>query len=128
MRNAFGEILRGINRQDVTQYAAGTTDGFIAIRQLHDEACMRLRSDLPAVPAAKGLARGRSSNVQNSVVALHRNAMDEALPVILELQPLGHTGAAALATSVRSVIDSIVHPALASSRPSAGVALRPRHA
>ena len=114
VRNAFGEILRGINRQDVRQYAAGATDGFIVIRHLHDEASMRLRSDLPAAPAAKGLARGRSSKVQNSVVTLHRNVMDEALPVFLELQPLGRKDAATLATALRSVLDSILSPILAS--------------
>ena len=113
VRSAFGEVLRGINRQDVTKYAAGAAVGFVVIRHLHDEASMRLRSDLPAAPAAKGLARGRSSKVQNSVVTLHRNVVDEALPVILELQALGHKDAATLATAHRSVIDSIP-PILAS--------------
>ena len=115
VRNAFGEILRGINRQDISKYAVGVTDGFIVVRHLHDEATMRLRSDLPAAPAAAGLlARGRSSKIQNSVVTLRRNVVDEALPVLLELQPLGSKDVGTMATALRSVIDTIVPAVMAS--------------
>ena len=114
LRSAFGEILRKMNRQDATTYAKDATHGFLVIRHLHDEASMRLRSDLPAAPAAKGFARGRSSKVQNSVMSLHRNVVDEALPVLLELQPLACKDAATLATALRAVIDWIVPAILAS--------------
>ena len=92
VRNAFGELLRGINRQDVTQYAAGAADGFIVIRHLHDEASMRLRSDLPAAPAANCCARGRSSKVHNSVVLLHRTVAGKALPAAFGAQGRCYAG------------------------------------
>ena len=108
VRDAFGEILLKINRQDMASYADGLTDGFLLVRHLHDEATMRLRSDLPAVPAAAGAFRGRSSKIQNSVVTLHRNVADAALPVLVELQPLGRKDAPTMATALRAVIDTVV--------------------
>ena len=87
--------------------------GSLSSVTVHNEATMRWRSDLPAAPAAKGLARGRSSKVQNSVVTMHRNFVDEALPVLLELQLVGSKDAATLATSFRAVLDSIVPSLLA---------------
>ena len=109
VRDTFAEILLKINRQDMASYADGLTDGFLLVRHLHDEATMRLRSDLPAVPAAAGaLFRGRSSKVQNSVVTLHRNVADAALPVLLELQPLGRKDAPTMATALRAVVDTVV--------------------
>ena len=88
-RGAFAAILAKINRQDITKYADGVTDGFLVVRHLHDEATIRVRSDLPAAPAAtRTFPRGHSGKIQNSVVTLHRNIVDAAHPVLLELQPL----------------------------------------
>eukprot|EP00974_Lingulodinium_polyedra_P107182 10376353-Lingulodinium_polyedra.AAC.1 len=65
----------------MTKYADGVTDGFLVVGHVHDEATMRLRSDLPAVPAATGAVfRGHSSKIPNLVVTWHRNVVDAALP------------------------------------------------
>ena len=100
-RDTFGHLLVAFNRKDVARYTDGITHGFVIVRHLHDEATMRMRSKLPAAPAAEhGLAaapaaehrraplRGRSSKIQNNVVTMHRNTKDKQLPVLLELQPL----------------------------------------
>ena len=56
-RDTFGQLLVAFNRQDMTTYTDGITHGFVLVRHLHDEATMRIRSKLPAAPAAEhGLA------------------------------------------------------------------------
>ena len=119
-RDTFAQLLVAFNREDMTRYTDGITHGFVLVRHLHDEASMRMRSQLPAAPAAEhGSAaapaaehrhvplRGRSSKIQNNVVTMHRNSRDKQLPVLLELQPLARKDAGTLATALRGVIDTV---------------------
>ena len=113
----------------MTRYTDGSTHGFVLIRHLHDEATMRMRSQLPALaavaqdPAAAPAAkhrhvplRGRSSKIQNNVVTMHRSSSDQQLPVLIELQPLARKDAETLATSLRGVIDTVATAMAASTR------------
>jgi len=52
-RDTFGQLLVAFNRQDMATYTDGITHGFVLVRHLHDEATMRIRSKLPAAPAAE---------------------------------------------------------------------------
>jgi hypothetical protein len=128
-RDTFGQLLVTFNREDMTRYTDGSTHGFVLIRHLHDEATMRMRSQLPALaavaqdPAAAPAAkhrhvplRGRSSKIQNNVVTMHRSSSDQQLPVLIELQPLARKDAETLATSLRGVIDTGATAMAASTR------------
>ena len=109
-RDTFGHLLVAFNRKDVARYTDGITHGFVIVRHLHDEATMRMRSKLPAAPAAehvRGPLRSRSSKIQNNVVTMHRNTKDKQLPVLLELQPLARKDAETVATALRGVIDTV---------------------
>ena len=96
---AFGQLLVMFNREDMTRYTDGIAHGFVIVRHLHDEATMRLRSQLSAAPAVEhGPAavsasrrvplRGRSSKTPNNVATMHRNSTGESAPELLEFQPL----------------------------------------
>ena len=136
-RDAFGKLILNFNRDDVTRYTNGSTHGFVIVRHLHDEATMRLRSQLPAdPPASHGSAaapaaehglpripdsrrvplRGRSSKIQNNVVTMHRNSTDKPLSVLLELQPLARKTAETMATALRQVIETAANQLAASTQ------------
>jgi len=140
-RDAFGHLLVNFNREDMTRYTNGITHGFVIIRHLHDEATMRLRSQLPAdPPASHGSAaapaaehglpripdsrrvplRGRSSKIQNNVATMHRNSTDKPLSVLLELQPLARKTAETMATALRQVIETVANQIAASTHPRRG--------
>ena len=129
-RDAFGQLILNFNREDTTRYTNGITNGFVIIRHLHDEATMRLRSQLPAAPAAshafaaaptvehglpaipesrRVLLCGRLSKVQNNVGAMHRNSTDKPLSVLLELQPLARKTAETMATALRHAIGTVAN-------------------
>jgi hypothetical protein len=130
-------LILNFNRDDITRYTNGITHGFVIVRHLHDEATMRLRSQLPAdPPASHGSAaapaaehglpripdsrrvplRGRSSKIQNNVVTMHRNSTDKPLSVLLELQPLARKTAETMATALRQVIETVANQMAASTQ------------
>jgi hypothetical protein len=87
-RDTFAQLLLTFDREDITRYTDGITHGFVLVRHLHDEATMRMRSQLLAAPAAQTgpvaageyrhtPLRGRSSKIQNNFVTLHRNRRDK---------------------------------------------------
>ena len=135
--DAFGQLILNFNRDDMTRYTNGITHGFVIVRHLHDEATMRLRSQLPAdPPASHGSAaapaaehglpripdsrrvplRGRSSKVQNNVATMHRHSTDKPLSVPLELQPLARKTAETMATALRQVIETVANQMAASTQ------------
>ena len=118
--DAFGQLLVMFNMEDMNRYTGGIAHGFVIVRHLHDEATMRLRSQLPAAPAVEhGPAavsasrrvplRGRSSKIQNNVATMNRNSTDKPLPVLLELQPLARQDAETMPTALRGAIDMVAH-------------------
>ena len=74
VRDAFGNILLKMNREDAKRYGETAKSGFLVVRHLHDEATMRLRSEATSAPASAGPRRGKYSKIQNAVVDLHRSS------------------------------------------------------
>ncbi len=105
-RDAFAEILLELQGTATAEFASRSR-GFFIMTHVHDEACMRLRSQ--AVEHSDLLARGKSSSTQNNhvLLCLGRGA-DETQPWVCELQPLRRKTAATLATAVCKVLEGVL--------------------
>ncbi len=90
----------------LAQFCSGPPHDWILIKQVHDEASMRLRSCLQGLG---GLKRGRSSKIQNAVISVHRDASPVnfvRLPV--ELMALERKNAPTLATALLRSLQEVV--------------------
>ena len=98
VRDAFCETLKDMARTRLRDFCAYTPHGWILMKQVHDEASMRLRSFLPG---SEGIKRGRNSSVQNSVLTVHRGASpDDVVRMPLELIAMERKNARTLATAL----------------------------
>ncbi len=70
IRDAFAEVVKGLNRQEIALAAGRSPKEPLLLAHLHDEAAMRLRSYKQQADddGFRRCARGRSSKVQNNVV------------------------------------------------------------
>ena len=124
VRDSLAELLRQMNGADAKSFSAAAPHGFVVVRHLHDEACMRLRS-LSSCSALTGPRRTRSSKIQNNVVSLHATScLEQSLPILVEMQPLARKSAATIATSHHKVIMDILRAAFSEddAAPAATVA------
>lgn len=111
VRDAFGEVLRNMNRQAATAFL-NSSPSFVIVRHLHDEAGMRLRSICLGEPEGDARlprrVRSRVSKIQNNVVSLHRGpGPADAFHFVLELQPLAKKDSPTLATALRLVLQQV---------------------
>ena len=119
VRDAFAEIVKKLNRQQISESVASAPQEPLIILHVHDEAAMRLRSyqqEMPDVADAvfvqrgRPRARGRSSKVQHNVVqVLHEG---KPMDVYFELQAVRRKDAQTLARALRQVVEYVAAAAL----------------
>ena len=98
VRDAFCETLKGMANVGIRKFLEHVPCGWILIKQVHDEANMRLRSHLSD---SSGLKRGRCSSIQNSVLTIHKEASPSSVfRMPLELIALNRKNARGLATAL----------------------------
>ena len=128
IRDTLVEIVKQMNRQQVSQAASAAPAATLFLPHAHDEAAMRIRSyakiddDRMALQGVQ-LARGRSSKVQNNVVRCILG--DAEVDVWCELQGLLRKDAATIAHALRAVVLYVAQAAMEGRPP--GQSLRIVH-
>ena len=106
IRDAFAEVCKDFCRLRVrvaVSSASASSKLFcVALLHIHDEASLRLRSALDALPGLP--SRSRSSKVQQHLAVLHMSGQQEPVRWLAELDSLADKTAATLAHSVERVL------------------------
>ncbi len=106
VRDAFCETLKAMAASHLKNYCSDSPHGWILIKQVHDEASMRLRSFLQG---SMGVKRGRSSKIQNSVISVNKTASQtDFVRVPVELMALERKDAPTMATALLRSLQEVL--------------------